>query len=441
MKTSHFDNLPSLTKKEALHILSTPSSQLELSSDYYKAVFHLYKYPGPDTEKVLIDLLKSDSKEQAVVIAKRKAVEVLARTGCINAIPIIGKCLCSDDIYLVENAALALPELGCKDSEYQNKIGSLLEDPKQNRRALIQSLSKMGAVSELSRIKLLVNDYSLSPDIRGASIAAIARLENKYDQLSQLEEYLLLPNQNYRHCAVQDIIDVGKVELLPAVLRSPVAPSFRIRALNNLWKEEIEIRNNLKLFSILDKLIKDDPNDLDIVHCYETHPSTQFLVEELFQTDFSRAYLALRTLYLREKKDIWLNLASFLDRINKDYGALYFVSILFRLVDAWDDFQVSKIEEIMQSCLDSKWPDFMKFRPSAILTLMELNSKKYQECIGEWLNEEKTPFWVCRYSALMSLENQFKGELLESNSKHIAVAKNDSNRFVRAKAKKILLEL
>ena len=59
MRQSPFDNLPILTQKEAFAILSTPLAHLDLSSDYYKAVFHLAKFPGKDTEKALLKLEKS----------------------------------------------------------------------------------------------------------------------------------------------------------------------------------------------------------------------------------------------------------------------------------------------------------------------------------------------------------------------------------------------
>ena len=52
MNIDSFDNLPQLSKNDALKILKTPIHQLSLASDYYKAVFHLAKYPSPETEKL-----------------------------------------------------------------------------------------------------------------------------------------------------------------------------------------------------------------------------------------------------------------------------------------------------------------------------------------------------------------------------------------------------
>ena len=101
MTVSSFDNLPQLSKEEALEILSKPLDQLSLTSDYYKAVFHLSKYPGKDTEEALLKLLKTTGEEQALVIARRKAVEALASLGCSDAIPSIGLCLVQFELILV----------------------------------------------------------------------------------------------------------------------------------------------------------------------------------------------------------------------------------------------------------------------------------------------------------------------------------------------------
>ena len=49
MKAGTFDNLPPLSMSDALGILKKPIKELELSSDYYKAVFHLAKFPGADS--------------------------------------------------------------------------------------------------------------------------------------------------------------------------------------------------------------------------------------------------------------------------------------------------------------------------------------------------------------------------------------------------------
>ena len=119
----------------------------------------------------------------------------------------IEKFLWSDDIYLVENAAWAAMELGSLKENVANRISTLLFDINQNRRVLIQSLASMGAISELSKIKVFLNDISVSPGVLGASISAVYKLCGERKNISKLEEHLFLQNQNDRHCAVEDIIN------------------------------------------------------------------------------------------------------------------------------------------------------------------------------------------------------------------------------------------
>ncbi len=436
MQKSKFDNLPCLTKEEAFNILSTPIEKLNLASDYYKAVFHLNKYPGADTEKVLRKLIESDANAQPLLIAKRKAVEVLARLKCFNAIPSIGLCLEDSDPYLVENAAWALCELGCKDNLLIKKIAELLDDPMQNRRVLIQSLAGLGALSEVSKIKLFLEDDSYSPGICGASIAAIKKLSGESIQTYKLENFLALNNQNDRQCAVLDVIQADEIKLLPAVLKSPVSPAFRLKAIDILWQEKRKL-NGYDLIDLIDSTIKDDPNNLDLKDDLDQVKTERQLIEELFATDFKRAYIALRTLLSREVINIWPPLVAYLNRIKRDYGALYFFMILFRSVKGWEQPALKEIKLIAFSCLSKSWPDYIKFKPAAILTLMQLYPSSCYSHIGTWLTHSHTPFWVTRYSALIGLEAWLKDDQCHYLLRDLKYLDQDPHRFVRSKAKSI----
>ncbi len=441
MEVSPFDNLPPLSKEDALSILSTPINQLYLSSDYYKAVFHLLKYPGHETEKVLLELVKSESKEHPIVIARRKAVEGLARLKCIKAIPVIAQCLKSDDPYLVENAAWAIGELGCKDRKIHYEISSLLSNPKQNRRVLVQSLLKMEAISELDRIRALLEEKSLPVGVIGASIAAISRLCGQKKLYSELESHLSIVNQNDRQCAVQDVIDAGAIELIPSVLVTPVAPFFRMRTLDSLWPVGVLRVNDLHLFKALDQIILDDPRDIKLLHSYEQTPDIKFLIDELFGTDFSRCYLSLNTLIGMNPTELWPFIWNQWERLQKDYGALYFLTILFRTISGWSDYAISEINELSLSCLDDKWPHYMKFRPSAILTLMHFNPHRFFDNIELWLDPEKTPFWACRYASLISIQPYLGDASIKDTVKFIYKSCKDPNRFVSARASNILCNI
>ncbi len=428
---SPFDHLPSLSQGEALKILSTPINKLELASDYYKAAFHLSKFPGPFTEEALLRLVESESSELAVVIARKKAVEGLARLRCIAAIPAIGRCLTSSDPNLVEISAWALKELDCQDPDLHQVMMSLLDDPKQHRRVLIQSLACLGVVSAAPRIESLQDDAT--PGVRGAALAAVFRLCGKRDRLLELELHLALPVQVDRHLAIQDVIDAGEFDLLKATLRAPVSPTFRMRALNALWPEEVVKKNGLDLLVVLDGLMRDDPDDLDLVHHYDESPKDAFLIEELFGTDFSRCYLAVQTLRSRNPTELWPLLLKCWERAKKDYGAIYFFMILFRSITEWPEIAQQKIQDFCFSALDRRWPDFIKFKPASILTLMQYSPEIGCAHLSEWLNPEKSPYWACRYAALLAIEPLLHAEGWGTLAEDVVSNKEDPHRFVRAK--------
>ena len=83
--------------------------------------------------------------------------------------------------------------------------------------------------------------------------------------------------------------------------------------------------------------------------------------------------------------------------------------------------------------LSDYWPDYMKFKSSAIQILGCLNETKFFNYIHEFSDVRRTPYRKNRYTALL---------LLQKKQIHIKkdLAKfflNDSHRFVRLKAKEI----
>ena len=69
----------------------------------------------------------------------------------------------------------------------------------------------------------------------------------------------------------------------------------------------------------------------------------------------------------------------------------------------------------------------MKFKPNSC-----------REHITNWLDEAETPFWVSRYAALMALEPLLGDCAWVEKINNIREMSQDSHRFVRAKARKII---
>ena len=150
-------------------------------------------FPGNKTEEALLRLIDNSSNEQAVNLARRKAVEVLGRLGVQRSIPSIGRCLRSDDPYLVENAAWALLQLNCQDVELHQAMFQLLNDPSQSRRVLIQALVGLEVYAALPVLQSLQDEAI--PGVRGAALSGVAQLSGDSSRLQELEAHLTLPNQ------------------------------------------------------------------------------------------------------------------------------------------------------------------------------------------------------------------------------------------------------
>ena len=430
---NRFNNIhPGLSQDEALRILALPEDQLDATSDRYMAAAHMINFPGERSEQALLLLLEETVDTQPTRLAKRKAVEVLARLGCKEAIDSIGRCLLSEDHYLVENAAWALEQLGCQDSLIHSQMIMLLGDAAQNRRVLAQSLAALGVQNALPAIAALQDEENAG--VRGAALAAVATLNGTNERLSELAEHLFLPNQMDRQSAIQDVINAGAIQLLPDVLRSPVSPVFRMRALKLLWPGAERLCQGLLLLDTLDSLLWDDPDRLQLVHRYDAIQEQSFLINEFFGTDFSRCYLALQTLSSSSGEIVWPMLEQrWREEGHNDYGAHYFFLRLFGRVYSWGPEQ-ERVEDLCESAIHNRRPQFQKSRPTGILSLLRLNRKRLAPLLLNLVDADKESSWECRYAALMSYEKMIiEQDFLNDLEINAIKLKSDPNQYVESK--------
>ena len=401
--SNSYDNIhPGLSHHGALAILEQSLESLDSASDYYMAVAHLVNFPGNKTEEALLRLIENSSSEQAVNLARRKAVEVLGRLGVQRAIPSIGRCLRSNDHYLVENAAWALLQLNCQDVELHQEMCLLLNDPTQSRRVLIHALAGLEVHTALPVLQSLQDEAN--PGVRGAALAGVAQLSGDSSRLKELEDHLTLPNQMDRQSAIQDLIECRATYLLPSILKAPVSPVFRLRALRTLLPGQDKAHAGLDLLTCLDSLMWDQPEVLVLAHCYDTEPTTIFLFEEFFGTDFSRCYLALSTLKHRPAEELWpIFWKRWQEDAYNDYGAHYFFIQLLGSLDDWPSAATSTIESLLLEAMHSKRPQFSKSKVAACLTLNKHFHDIWCKSVQQLLSSDLTASWELRYAALMGL--------------------------------------
>ena len=433
MTLGRFDNIhPGLTCNHARHILSLSINELESKSDFYMAAAHLINCPCAETEDALQSLLVCAVDDQAIKIAKRKAVEVLARLGSKSSVPLIGQCLWSDDIYLVENSVWALEKLSCNRHDLIQQMIGLLKDASQNQRVLIKALATLAIDQSFDSIRSL--QTSDRPGVRGAAIAAVAKCTQDRASLLQIKGYLTLPNQMDRQCAVQDLVDGGAIELLPSIATAPVSPAFRIRACREILATAKVLLSADVGLDLIDVVFRDDPAQINVIHQYDEAPAPEFLVRQLYSTDFSRCYLAMQNLpeYSAEVL-IPILQQSWEEEAHNDYGAHYFFMHVFGSRDDWSSSALEWIVDLLNEAAINRRPQFQKSRAAAIQALHSLRPDLFFELGSQLLRGSIPASWECRYVTIMCMESLSIGggdqirDLLVN-------CQQDADAFVQARA-------
>ncbi|MYG38075.1 MAG: HEAT repeat domain-containing protein [Synechococcus sp. SB0676_bin_10] len=395
---TRFQNLfPGLSQAEALATLRKPLEALEDVSDRYLAAAHLVNFPDERTIAALMTCAADDHPAQAQRIARRKAVESLARLGASQALPVIQACLNSEDVYLVENAVWALAELQAQPEAVTDTLLQLLKDGRQNRRVVAQTAARLGIQEAIAPLEALRREED--PLLVTAATAALARLTGNKDGLAALEDHLLHPDVTVRRAVIQDLMDAQAFDALAAIAAAPVSPVFRLRGVRHLADQQHRQGDAQAgvLLPLVDRILLDDPAAVTLVHRYDAPPSLDFLVQELYGTDFGRVYLAVATLMAAANADMLAALTrSFADRGWNDYGAHYHMIKLF----GW--LGNPQALPLVREALANRRPQFQKSRPAAALTLARLDPQHAETVLQDAACEGS--FWELRYAALMGLE-------------------------------------
>ena len=434
-----FDNIhPELDQNGAIEILTREFEDLESDSDYYMAVSHLVNFPGQLANEALLNFLGRVSTESAVLLAQRKAVEVLARLGVTQARAKIASFLDSSDIYMVENAAWALAQIGCQEQFVHQRLIGLLHDSRQNQRVLIQSLSQLSVYTALSTIAPLMNHEKSS--VRGAAIAATIHLSGDRTRLADLADHLYVPNQMDRQSAVQDVIDAGGIELMSSLLQAPISPAFRMRAVRALVDSSSGEQMKSSALSAVDQVLRDDPRLITVLHHYGDPLPTNLLIEGLFHPDFSRCYLAMQNLLDRDPDDVWTHVwESWHKKAHNDYGAHYFMMHLFGLMRNWSHEALASIHDILSDAIRDRRPQFKKSPSAALLSFATLFPGECDRLLKDGLTHEIQQFWDFRYTSLLLFEPPALSQSLSQNLEAVSkLSQSDPDYFVRWKAQAIL---
>ncbi|MEH2234220.1 MAG: HEAT repeat domain-containing protein [Nostoc sp.] len=409
-----------LTEEEAIAIIDTPLEQLEDASDKYIAVSHLINFPTEQSIAALVRAIETSNPDELDHrIVRRKAVESLGRLQAESALPVIRQCLKDDDIYTVENTVWAIGEIGTKEPEILEEVAQLLDKPGQIYRVIIHTLANADYQPSLERVRKFTQVED--EPTRSAAIATVCRFTGDYSQITEVMALLQSSSVNARRGSIQDLIDSRYYKAIPEIARCPVSLVFRLRALRMLLDAGVpsgEI-SFTEIQPYLEQVLYDRPNDLDLVHEYDATPVLDFVINELYETDFGRCYLATKTLldiYPQEAPAALL--ATYSDKAYNDYGAHYHVMKLF----GW--LKYAPAYDLLIENLHNREPQFQKSRAACAIALGELGDSRAIPEIKICLN---TPIWDLKYACLLALDR-----LGDSSGREICTS--DRDWLIRAKA-------
>ena len=418
MTNKRFFNIFKLTEAEAIELLDTPCDKLAEDESRYVAASHLINFDTEASINALLRAIANDDPELDNRIVRRKSVETLGKLQAEQALPAIRTCLAESDCYTVENAVWAIGEIGTKDPEILSEIAQILEREGQNYRVIIHTLVKLDYSPALDRIRAFTE--STDEATASAAIAAVCRFTGDYTQMERVMEFLFHPNRNARRACIQDLIDANYYPAIGAIARCPVSIVFRLRAIRQLADRGIEQGlEYADIRSSLEQTLLDRPQDLELIHEYDLPPTLDFLIRQLYETDFGLCYLATQTILddFTALAPAAL-LATYEAEAYNDYGAHYHVMKLIGWLKYLPGY------DLLVEALNNREPQFQKSRAAAALALGELGDTRAVPLLVASLD---TKIWDLKYAILMAL-----AKLGDDSGREITA--NDDDWLIRARS-------
>ena len=415
---NRFSNIFNLTEDQAIALLKKPLNTESGTSERYVGAAHLINFPTERSINALIEAVQDLDPSLENRIARRKAVESLGRLKATQALPVLKSCLADEDPLTVENAVWAIGEIGTEDESILEAIADLLTKPNQTYRVIIHTLANFNYLPAKDRIKPFT-DYNDKP-IASAAIASLARLDGDYSQMERVMQFLQDDDLNARRGCIQDLVDTEYYPAIEAIAKAPISVAFRLRGIRLLAAKGLA-ESKVSFAEIepsLDRIVRDRPQDIEMVHEYDLPPSLDFLIRELYHTDFGRCYLAGKTiLETYPKKAPAALLETYAAEAHNDYGAHFHVVKLLGLLKHQPAY------DLIVEALHNTAPQFQKSRTAAAIALGNLQNTAAIPILKQTLD---TQIFDLKYACLLALE-----QLGEDCRSEVA---GDRNLLIRAKA-------
>jgi bilin biosynthesis protein len=424
MAADRFAGLFSLPEARAIELLDTPLDQLGEDDSRYTAAAQLGFCPSEASIASLIRAIANTDPSLDNRIARRKAIESLGKLKAASGLAAIASCLGqTDDTYTIENTVWSIGEIGTSDPAMLDRVTQLLQIPNQSYRAIIHTLAKLDYKPALSAIQAFVEHEDKT--IASAAIATIYRFTGDDSQMEQVMEFLYHPYVYARRLCIQDLIDTSYYPAIPEIAKAPVSLVFRMRGLRTLGELGFAAGTvtQVDLLPKTEQVLYDHPQDLQLIHAYEGVPPLDRLIQELYETDFGRAYLATATI-LEHYADTAgpALLETFAAKAREDYGGYYHVMKLL----GW--LKYAPGYDALMEGLNVSEPQFMKSRPAAAIALGELGNPAAIPALKTCLDAR---MWDLRFAALVALAKL-------GNTDGLATAIGDNDWMVSTKAQQLI---
>jgi bilin biosynthesis protein len=424
MAADRFAGLFSLSEERAIALLDTPLAQLGEDDSRYTAAAQLAFCPSDAAIAALIRAIGNTDKGLDNRIARRKAIESLGKLKTERGLAAIAGCLGeTGDTYTIENAVWSIGEIGTSDPVILDRVTQLLQVPNQSYRAIIHTLAKLDYQPALSAIQQFVDHEDKT--IASAAIATIYRFTGDDSQMEQVMEFLYHPYVYARRLCIQDLIDTSYYPAIPEIAKAPVSLVFRMRGLRSLGELGFATGavSKAELLPKTEQVLYDHPQDLQLIHAYDVVPELPRLIQELYETDFGRAYLATATM-LEHYADTAgpALLQTFVEQAREDYGGYYHVMKLL----GW--LKYAPGYDTLMEGLNVAEPQFMKSRPAAAIALGELGDPTAIPALKTCLDAK---MWDLRFAAIVALEKL-------GNIDGLAAAIGDNDWMVSTKAQQLM---
>lgn len=393
---NRFSNIFNLTEDQAIALLKKPLNTEDGTSERYVGAAHLINFPTERSIKALIEAVQDLDPALENRIARRKAVESLGRLRATQALPTLKTCLADSDPLTVENAVWAIGEIGTEEESTLEAIANLLTKPEQTYRVIIHTLANFHYLPALERIKPFTSNKDKS--IASAAIASVARLSDDYSQMPEVVQFLQDSDITVRRGCIQDLIDTEYYGAIAAIAKAPISIAFRLRGMRLLAAKGLATGklNFAEIEPSLNRIIRDRPQDIDLVHEYDQPPAIEFLIRELYHTDFGRCYLASKTiLEVYPHEAVASLLKTYQDEAHNDYGAHFHVVKLLGLLKHQPSY------DLIVEALQNTSPQFQKSRSAAAIALGNLHATLAIPLLKQTLD---TPIFDLKYACLLALE-------------------------------------